>query len=171
MVVGPKPAVKGCGAFSAGAVDRAVGPAPGERADEALGFAVGAWPVGPRAEVTQAEQLAGERVDGGTVGRAVVGHDALDGDAVTGVEGDCALEKRDRGDGLLIGQDFDVSQARRVIDADVDELPALGFSAPARPPVGVLARTLARDAMPNAGDLAELFDVDVDELPRPRALV
>src|SRR5215210_1450464 len=51
MVVGPEPAVKGGGAFSAGAVDRAVGPAAEHGADEALGFAVGARPVGLGAQV------------------------------------------------------------------------------------------------------------------------
>jgi hypothetical protein len=37
----PEPAVKGFGAFAAGAVDRAVGPAAEEGADEAFYFAVG----------------------------------------------------------------------------------------------------------------------------------
>ena len=46
MVVGPEPAVKGGGAFAAGAVDRAVGPAGEQGADEAFGLAVGARPVG-----------------------------------------------------------------------------------------------------------------------------
>ena len=41
MVVTVDPAVKGCGAFVAGAVDSSVGPAAEQGADEALGFAVG----------------------------------------------------------------------------------------------------------------------------------
>jgi hypothetical protein len=43
-------------------------------------------PVGAAAEVPEAQAAAGERVDGGAGGRAVVGHDRLDGDAMAGVE-------------------------------------------------------------------------------------
>src|SRR3954447_22366653 len=64
MVVGPEPAVKGCGAFGVGAIDRAVGPAAEEGADKALCLAVGARPVGPGAQVPEAHRAAGERVDG-----------------------------------------------------------------------------------------------------------
>src|SRR5688572_27472535 len=97
MVVAPEPAVKGCGAFCAGGVDRAVGPAVEEGADEALGFAVGLGSVGPCADVTDAEQSAGEGVQAGSVGRAVVGDEFLDGDAVAGVELDGAPQEPDRG--------------------------------------------------------------------------
>src|SRR4051794_763841 len=119
MVVGPEPAVKGGGAFAAGAVERAVGPAAQHGADEALGFAVGAGPVGPGAQVAQAHHAASDRVDGGAVGRAVVGHHPLDVDAVAAVERERALEERDRGGGLLIGEHLDVGQAGSVVDADV----------------------------------------------------
>ena len=63
MVVVPEPAVKGCGAFGAGAVDRAVGPAGEEGADEAFGFAVGLGPVGAGAEVADTQGAAGDRMD------------------------------------------------------------------------------------------------------------
>ena len=61
MVVVPEPAVKGGGAFGAGAVDRAVGPAGEEGADEAFCFAVGLRPVGPGAEMFDPELAAGDR--------------------------------------------------------------------------------------------------------------
>ena len=73
IVVVPEPAVKGGGAFVAGAVDGAVGPAGEEGADEALGFAVGLRSVWPGAEVADAEASACECVQGGDVGAAVVG--------------------------------------------------------------------------------------------------
>ena len=63
MVVVPEPAVKGGGALRAGAVDRAVGPAAEQGADEALGFAVGLGPVGAGAQVADPERAAGDRVD------------------------------------------------------------------------------------------------------------
>src|SRR5689334_19885756 len=87
------------------------------------------------------------------------------------VERDGALEERDGGGRLLVGENFDVGQAGRVIDADVYEFPAGRGAAPARAAVGVLARAPAGDAMPDPGDHAELFDVDVDQLARPGALV
>src|SRR5215216_4137400 len=124
MVVGPEPAVKSGGAFSAVAVDRAVGPAGEHGADEPLGLPVGLGAAWPGAQVADAKGAAGEGVNGGPVGRAVVGHDALDGDAVTGVERDGAAEERDRGAGLLIAQDLGVGQAGGVVDRDVHVLPA-----------------------------------------------
>ena len=76
------------------AVDRAVGPAAEHGADEALGLAVGLGPVGAGAEVADAERAAGDRVDGRAVGRAVVGDQPLDGDAVAAVERDGAAQER-----------------------------------------------------------------------------
>jgi hypothetical protein len=62
-----------------------VGPAVEEGADEAFGFAVCLWPVGACAEVADAELSAGDGVDDAAVGRAVVGEDPLDRDAVAAV--------------------------------------------------------------------------------------
>ena len=100
MVVGVEPAVKGFGAFSVGGVELAVGPAAEHGADEALCFAVGLRASGSGAEVADAEGFAGEGVDGGAVGRAIVGEEALDGDAVAAVERDGASEEGDRRAGL-----------------------------------------------------------------------
>src|SRR3954447_5438580 len=103
MVVVPEPAVKGSGAFCAGGIDRAaVSPAGEQRADTALGLAVGLWPVGASAQVADPERFASDRVDGRAVGGAVVGDQPCDGDAVARVEGHGAAEKRDRGAGLLV---------------------------------------------------------------------
>ena len=93
MVVVPEPAVKGGGAFAAGAVDRAVGPAVEQGADEAFGFPVCLWPVGAGAEVADAEPAAGECVHDAAVAAAVVGEYALDDDAVAAVESERAAQK------------------------------------------------------------------------------
>src|SRR3954447_13172422 len=173
MVVGPEPAVKGCGAFAAGGVDRAVGPPGQQRADESLGFAVGARAVGPRAEVTDAERAAGEGVDRRAVGRAVIRQQALDGDAVGGIEGDRALEEPDRGRGLLVGEDFDVGQPGGVVDADVHVLPAdLALALAGGVGCGRVAAALAGHPVPGAAlDPAELLDVDVQQLAGVTALI
>src|SRR5271169_21457 len=175
MVVVPEPAVKGGGAFLACAVDGGVGPAVDQRADEAFCFPVCLWPVGPGAEMADAEGLAGERVDGGEVGGAVVGEQPFDLDAVAVVKHDSALQKRDRGCGLLVAEDFGVGETAVVVDADVDVFPADAV-APLATTVGVgrvvvLMQTVAPALAGAALDPAELLDVDVDELARPRAFV
>ena len=161
MVVVPEPAVKGGGAFGAGAVDGGVGPACEKGADEALGFAVCLGSVGAGAAVLDAECAAGERVDGGAVAGAVVGEDPLDLDAVSVVVGDGATEEAGSGRGFLVGEDLGVGEAAVVVDGDVDVLPALVVAAA----VVAAAGDAAGDAVAGPGDPAELLDVDMDELP------
>src|SRR5215212_5420194 len=96
MVVVVEPAVKGFGAFGAVAVDGAVGPVGEQGADKALGFAVGLWAVGPGAPVANAQRSAGDSVNGLAIGRAVVGQQLLDGDAVAVIKGNGATKEGDR---------------------------------------------------------------------------
>ena len=162
MVVVPEPAVKGCGAFAVGAVERAVGPAGERGADEAFGLAVGLRAARAGAEVADPECPAGERVDRRSIGGAVVGEQALDRDAVTTVELDGAAQKRDRCRGLLVGQNFGVGQARAVIDGDVHVVPADGLAALALA-VGEGAVVVLAAGHPVSGaalDAPELLDVD-----------
>jgi hypothetical protein len=91
-------------------------------------------------------------VDRRAVAGAVVAHHALDAAAVTAIERDRAVQEADGRRCLLVRQDFDVGQARGVIDTDMHELPADDLLA-------VLARaalqaTLTVDAVPGpaAGD-------------------
>ena len=93
--------------------------------------------------MADAELVAGDAVQVGAVGGAVVGHDPLDGDVVAGVEGDGSFEELDGGGGFLVAVDFDVGQAGGVVDADVDELPAGVADAPAVGGVGRAALVLA----------------------------
>src|SRR5205814_1710614 len=62
----------------------------------------------------------------------------------------------------FIGEDFGVGDARAVIDADVDVLP---------PDAARLAPAIAGDPMPDVLDPAQLFDVQMQHLPRPRPFV
>jgi len=125
--------------------------------------------------VADAECATGERVQCREVRAAVVGEDALDLDAVAAVEGDRAVQERDRGCCFLVSEDLGVGEAAVVVDADVDELPAdraavaAGGVSAARP---VAARRASTNAFAGAArDPAELFDVDVDELAGSRALI
>src|SRR6185437_15248562 len=98
-------------------VGSGVGPFAERCLDEALGLTVGLGCVGPGSDVLEAQLLAGIPKGFGTVTGAVVGHDALDGHAQAFVVGDggflaLALEHLGEGD------------ARSIVDADMDELPA-----------------------------------------------
>src|SRR5262245_60561 len=65
----------------------------------------------------------------------------------------------------LIGHDRHEGDARGIVDADVDELPADAM-------VTVDHAGLASgDAMAHRADAAELFDIEMDELARPLAFV
>ena len=96
------------------------------------------------------------------IGRAVVGHDPLDGDAEAGEPGQRPLEEGHGALLALVGQDLGVGEARGVVDADVQEVPA---------DAALLAAPVAGDAVADAVDPAELLDVEVDQLAGPLALV
>ena len=122
------------------------------------------------------ERAAGDRVDGGAVGRAVVGDQPLDGDAV-GWRSSATARRRnaDRGGGLLVGEDLDVGQAGGVVDRDVHVLPADGLARDARrrrcgERCSALRLPVTRLPAPPL-DPPELLDVDVDQLAGPLALV
>src|SRR3954454_23156695 len=174
MVVLPEPAVKGGGAFLAFAGYGVVGPAGEHRADEALGFAVGLGSAWPCAQVADPQSAAGERVERGDVGAAVVGQDPLDLDPVAAVVGEGAAQEADRGRGFLVCEYLGVGEAAVVVDGDVHVFVAGGAarrSCRVAQPRGVVLRAAAHAPAGAADDPAELLDVDVDELPWPGALV
>src|SRR5712691_2935723 len=161
-VVMVQPAVQGGTARGRAGVGAAIGPLAQQRLDEALRLAVGARRVGPGAEMAELGALAGRGEDVGEVAGAVVGHKAADPDAVAAKPGQGAPEKPHARDALLIGQDLDVGQPGGIIDGHVHELPADA----AHP-----AAAIARDAVPDAPDPAELLDVDMYEAAGAAVLV
>jgi hypothetical protein len=77
----------------------------------------------------------------------------------------------EEGDGaflFLVGMDLTEGDARGIVDADMDELPAGAFASPAR---AALLRAVAGDAVADALEAAELLDVDADQLAGMRAFV
>ena len=92
--------------------------------NEALGLAVGARRVGLGAQVAQAGGDTGVAEGMAAVGAAVVGHDALDGDAVAGEPGERPAEEGGGAGLALVGQDLGIGQARGIVDRDVQGLPA-----------------------------------------------
>ena len=65
----------------------------------------------------------------------------------------------------LVGHDLDESDARGIVDADMDELPADAEMAVDR------ARISPGDAVPDRADPAELLDIEMDELAGMLALI
>src|ERR1700675_972481 len=176
MVVVPEPAVKCLRALHARAVDGAVGPAAEQRADEALGLAVGLRAIGTGAAVADPELAASERVPGRDVGGAVVGQKPLGADPMAPVEGDRSCEEVDRRLRPLVGKHLRVGEPAVVVDADVDVLvpdvvAALAFEIGAGRVVPPAALASEGPFAGAALDSAELLDVDVEELARARALV
>src|ERR1700722_20202519 len=75
-----------------------------------------------------------------------------------------ALKTKQAGASFFVGQDFGVGDARMVVDRQMHRLPS--------DPAGVaLAVPVASDAVTDAIELAELLDVDVEDLARGGALI
>jgi hypothetical protein len=115
--------------------------------------------------VLEAEHLArpGERF--GPIAGAVVGHDALDPHAQTRILGDSRLGKRDCAFFFLVLHDLAEGDARCIVDADVDELPA-----DAKVAVDYACLS-SSDPMAHGADSSKLLDIDMDELAGLLALV
>ena len=99
------------------------------------------------------------------VGRAVVGHDAFGGDAVPGEPVERAAEEGDGAFLFLVRQKLGVGQARGVVDADVQHLPADAVVAIDH------SGTAAGNAVADAADAAEFLGVEVQQLAGPLTLV
>src|SRR5439155_23336489 len=98
----------------------------------------------------------------------------FDSYAVATVERDRTSEEGGRGDCFLVGSYFGVGEAAVVVDGDVDVLPAGEQTVFPRcvATSAVVVVAAAADALAGTVfDSAELLDVNVDELARPRALV
>ena len=108
--------------------------------------------------MAQVEVPAGECMHGRAVAGAVVGHHALDSDAVERIPGDCPLEKAGRGLAALVGEQLGVGEPGCVVDADVQVLPALVEATL----VVASAADPAGHAVAWATDPAELLDIDMD---------
>lgn len=151
------------GSVVRGRIGDGVGPFPESSLDEALGLAVGLGRIGLGPDMLEAEVSAGLGEGFRPVAGAVVGHDAGDGDAEACIIGDRRLEEGDGAFLLLVGQDLAEGDARGVVNADMDELPA----GAAR----LALLWIAGDAVPDLAEATELLDVDVDHLAGVLALV
>src|SRR5215467_8016044 len=141
-----------------------VGPFAQAGLDESLDLAIGLGCVGLGADVPQGEALAGGSEGKGFIAGAIVSHDALDLDPEACVISERCLEKGDGAALLLVGHDLGKGDAGVIVDANVDILPADATAA-------ALASAVAGNAVADVIELAELFDVDVDQLAGMLAFV
>src|SRR5258705_10632273 len=139
-----------------------IGPFAEQRLNKALGFAVGPRRVGackPMAELPGA-------ADAGKAPRfvsgAIVREQAAHGHTPAAKPAEGVLQKRGAGAAALRAADFDKGHARRIINGDMDVLIADAAMSHRHVPV---------DAMANATDSTERFDVQVQEIAGVRPLV
>src|SRR3954453_2683147 len=152
------------GAVVRGWVGLSVGPFAQGGLDEALGLAVRFGRIGLGPDVLETEIAAGRAEGLGAIAGTIVGHHTGNRDAKVRVVGDRGLEEGDRALLFLVREDLREGHAGGVVDADVDELPS---DAPAL----ALTGSIAGDAMANAVEAAELFDIDVDQFAGMLTLV
>lgn len=140
----------------------AVGPLAQSSLNEALGLAIGLWPIGSRELVFDPQLGAGLSEGERVKGRSVVGEHALYGDTQRGVIGDGSSQEAHGAVFALIGVHVGESDARMVVDGHKQVFPAHA--------AGALA-IIGCDSMTHSGEAAQLLDVDVEQFAGRLALV
>ena len=141
-----------------------VGPFAQRGLDEALRFAIGFWRVRFGAQVLDFEQAQCLGVATGSEAGTIVGHDALNLDAMGPEEAQRVEEKAQAGAALFVRQDFRVSHAGVIVYRQMQIFPANTAAV-------ALTFAIAGDAVTDLLETTELFDIDVDDLARVLALV
>src|SRR5258706_5213450 len=164
----PIVSVQPLGQMSGSIVRCQVGPSVGPFAqrglDEALGLAIGFWRVGFGAQVLDFEQAQCLGVTTGSEADAVVGHDALNLNAMGPEEAQRVKEKAQAGATFLVGQDFRVGHAGVVVDRQMQIFPA-------DPAAVALALAIGGEAAGTIVRTTQLFVIVVDDLPTVLSLL
>ena len=145
-----------------GVVRTRISPLTSEGLDEAFGFAVGLRAIGSGEEMLEAELVAGRGKEFGTIGRAAIGEDALDEDAVSCIEGDGLLEGGQDTGRFFIGKETGKGEAGMIIDGDVEGLDA---------GAGITVGAIAGGADAGLVEAAKLFNIKMKELAWGSAFV
>lgn len=141
-------------AVIAGVVRPGIGPLAGDGLDEALGLPIGLRAVGAGEEVAQPKLLTGGGKKFGAISRAAVGEQALDVNAVSGVEVDGLLESGQDAGCFFVREERGKGEAGVIVDGDVETLDAGAW---------VAHGALAGGADAGACEAAQLLDVEVEE--------
>jgi len=150
------------GAVVAGVVGAGVSPLASEGLDEAFGLAIGLGAIGSGEEVPEAEIFAGGGKELGAIGRAAIGEDGLDGDAVSAVKGQRLVERGEDAGDFFVGEERGESEAGMVINGDVKGLDAGAW---------VAVGTVAGGADAGLEKAAKLFNIKMKQLAWGSAFV
>jgi hypothetical protein len=138
----------------AGVIRTGVGPLAGDGLDKAFGLAVGLRAIGFGEEMFEAELVAGGGEEFGAIGGAAIGEELLDGDGVSGVEGEGLVQSVEDALGAFVGEETSEGEAGVVIDGDVETFDAGAW---------VALSTITGGADAWAMEATELLDVEVEE--------
>jgi len=123
VVVVPHVAGEGVGAACRGDIGAAIGPLAQQRLDKAFGFAIGPRRIGPGPFVPELPSATRLRKDLGAIATAVVRQNPLDPDPASSKPVERPPEEGRADVAPLRRADFDIREARGVIDRDVGVLP------------------------------------------------
>ena len=141
-------------AVSAGVIGAGVGPLAGDGLDEAFRLAIGLWAIRSSEAVGDAELVAGGGKDFGAISGTAIGEEALDADAMSGVEGDGLAEGVEGARELFVWEETGEGEATVIIDGDME-----GFDAR----TGIAVGAIAGGADARAREAAQLLDVEVEK--------
>ena len=129
--------------------------------DESFGFTVGARGIRAGEVMTQAEFNHGGMKSVGAIAVTIIGEQAADGNAQTGIIGDRSAQEGDSGSCREVGQDLGEGNAGVVIDSDMNVLPSAVMFASA-------ATIGTRN---NAGEAAQLLNIEVEQIAGSSMLI
>src|SRR5260370_39858126 len=153
-VTSMQPGRKVLGTLISREIGLGVGPIAQRGLDEALGLAIGFRRVGLGAQVLDFEQPQCLRVTTGSEAGAVVGHDAIDLDAMGPEEAQRVKEKAQAGSTFFIGQDFRISDAGGVVCCQMQRFPT-------DPSAVAFALAISGDARAPLPEASQLLDIDM----------
>ena len=136
---------------------QAIGPFPQGGLDEAFGFPIRLGVIGKRKGMSDGMGFTNETKGTRAITGSVVGQDSLDPNALLAEMQKRSVEKRSRRLLFLINQDFGIAAPGMGINGDMQAFPANPSGTDAVVPV---------DAMTDAFNLSELFDVQVQQAAR-----
>jgi hypothetical protein len=142
-------------AMVAGRVGAGISPLSGDGLDKPFGLAVGLRAIRFGKEMFEAELLTGSGEEFGTVGGAAIGQHTLDLDAMSGIEVESLLERREDTGSFFIGEERGKGETAVIVDGDVEGLDARAWRT---------VSAVAGSPHTGLGEASELLDVEVEEI-------
>lgn len=131
-----------------------IGPFAKSSLDKAFGFTVGAWGVGTGEVMAQAEFNHSRVKSVRAIAVTVIGEQATNGDAQSGVVSNGGAQEGDSASGGEVGQDLSEGNTGVVIDGDMDVLPS-AVMFPSATSIG---------ARNNCGEASQLLNIEVQQI-------